>query len=51
MGGLVEKARVDAGRNAKPSYCLVDSQSAKTTLKSEERGIDGGKKRKGARGA
>jgi putative transposase len=50
MGDLVEKARVDAGRNAKPSYCLVDSQSAKTTLKSEERGIDGGKKRRGAKG-
>ena len=43
---LVEKIRLDAGRNANPSYALIDSQSAKTVAGSEERGIDGGKKQK-----
>jgi transposase len=44
---LVEKSRVDSGRSASPSYCLIDSQSVKTTSSSDERGFDGGKKRKG----
>lgn len=43
---LVEKTRLDAGRNATPTLALIDSQSVKTTSASEERGIDGGKKRK-----
>ncbi len=43
---LVKKVRVDNGKNPTPSYGLVDSQSAKTVAASEERGIDGGKKRK-----
>jgi len=43
---LVEKVRVDNGKNPTPSYGLVDSQSAKTVAANEERGIDGGKKRK-----
>jgi putative transposase len=43
---LVEKSRANSGRPASPSYCLIDSQSAKTTSSSDERGIDGGKKRK-----
>lgn len=43
---LVEKIRLNAGRNANPSYALIDSQSAKTVAGSEERGIDGGKKQK-----
>lgn len=47
---LVEKIRLDAGRNAVPSYALIDSQSAKTVAGSEERGIDGGKKQKGENG-
>ena len=47
---LVEKTRVNAGRSPNPTYALIDSQSVKTTSASEERGIDGGKKRKGANG-
>ena len=41
---LVEAERVQSGRSPEPSYALIDSQSAKTTGASEERGIDGGKK-------
>ena len=48
MDMLVQKTRVKAGRNVEPSYSLIDSQSAKTTSASEERGVDGGKKGKGA---
>lgn len=47
LGAIVQKARLAAGRNATPSYGIVDSQSIKTIYASEERGIDGGKKRKG----
>ena len=47
---LVERVRTDAGRNADPSYAIIDSQSVKTTSAAEERGIDGGKKQKGANG-
>ena len=43
---LVEISRISAGKYANPSYALIDSQSVKTTGASEERGIDGGKKRK-----
>jgi putative transposase len=43
---LVKKSRENSGRSASPSYCLIDSQSVKTTSASKERGIDGGKKRK-----
>ena len=43
---LVARTRENAGRSISPSYALVDSQSVKTTGASEERGIDGGKKRK-----
>jgi len=43
---LVEKSRIDAGRNPEPSYSIIDSQSAKTMYAADERGIDGGKKRK-----
>jgi putative transposase len=41
---LAEAERVNSSRSPKPSYALIDSQSAKTTGASEERGIDGGKK-------
>jgi transposase len=44
MKDLVEKSRTKMGRNAEPSYSLIDSQSVKTTDKAVGRGIDGGKK-------
>ena len=44
QAALVTKVRIDAGRNANPSYGLIDSQSTKTVLASEQTGIDGGKK-------
>ena len=44
---LVEFARIQEGRNAEPTYALVDSQSVKTVYASEDRGIDGGKKSRG----
>ena len=47
---LVKRPRTTAGREEKPSYALVDSQSVKTVAASEERGIDGGKKRKAESG-
>jgi putative transposase len=45
---MVRKTREKAGRKATPSYGIIDSQSAKTVAASEDRGIDGGKKGKGA---
>jgi len=47
MDVLVKKVRKDAGRKATPTYGLIDSQSAKTTLASNDRGFDGGKKSQG----
>ena len=47
---LVERVRTQAGQNAGASYAIIDSQSVKTTSAAEERGIDGGKKQKGANG-
>ena len=47
---LVKLVREQDGRSPEPTYALVDSQSAKTVYASEERGIDGGKKRKGENG-
>jgi len=44
MDLLVQKTRKDNGRDESPSYAIIDSQSVKTTLASDERGIDGGKK-------
>ena len=46
MKHLVQITRINAGRNENPSYALIDSQSAKTVYASDERGFDGGKKRK-----
>ena len=43
---LVKITRENAGRNTEPSYAIIDSQSVKTTSASEQRGYDGGKKRK-----
>ena len=40
----------DAGRSPEPTYAIIDSQSVKTVSASEERGIDGGKKRKAESG-
>jgi putative transposase len=36
-----------AGHKPTPNYGIIDSQSAKTTLASDDRGFDGGKKVKG----
>ncbi|MDR0460033.1 MAG: transposase [Nitrososphaerota archaeon] len=45
---LVAMTRVEAKRNAQPSYSLIDSQNTKTTSASDDRGYDGGKKSKAA---
>ena len=47
MDDLVVLARLAVGREPSPTYALVDSQSVKTTGAADEKGIDGGKKRKG----
>ncbi len=44
MDSLVKRSRVAMGKQAKPSYSVIDSQSVKTTYTAKERGIDGGKK-------
>ena len=46
MQFLVKEIRRKAARNENPSYGLIDSQSVKTVYASDERGFDGGKKRK-----
>ena len=46
MQFVVRETRKKAKRNESPSYGLIDSQSVKTLYASEERGFDGGKKRK-----
>ena len=43
---LVERVRTQVGRNAGPSYAIIDSQSVKTTSAAEDRGIDGGKNKR-----
>ena len=48
MQSLVEESRRRSGKDRSPSYSLIDSQSVKTTSRSECRGIDGGKKGKGS---
>ena len=44
LDALNKKSRLKQGRQAFPSYGIIDSQSAKTQYNSDERGIDGGKK-------
>ena len=46
LDSLVEETRKKAGRQASPSYGIIDSQSVKTVAASKDRGIDGGKKLK-----
>jgi hypothetical protein len=48
MDLLVQKTRLNDGREVDPGYGLIDSQSVKTTSGSEDRGFDGGKKSKAA---
>ena len=43
---LVKKTRILSGKNENPTYALIDSQSVKTVSGNENRGYDGGKKRK-----
>ena len=38
---LVDRVRTETGRNASPSYAIIDSQSVKTTSAAEKRGIKG----------
>jgi len=44
MDALVQRTRLDSGRAIMPTYAIIDSQSVKTTLAADEKGIDGGKK-------
>ena len=46
LAALVERVRMEAGRNAGPNYAIIDSQSVKTTSSAEERGINGGKNKR-----
>ena len=50
LQATVEKTRLRAGRSAAPSYGIIGSQSVKTIYASDERGIDGEKKRKAGNG-
>ena len=47
MDTLVMKTRFESGKAFCPTYTIIDSQSVKTTLAADDRGIDGGKKVKG----
>ena len=44
MDALVMKVRQNSSRKPTPTYGIIDSQSAKTTSTSDDRGFDGGKK-------
>lgn len=43
MQFLVKETHMKAGRDAEPSYALIDSQSVKTAYRSDKKGYDGGK--------
>lgn len=43
-----KKAREKQGREAEPTYGIIDSQSVKNLYSSEEQGFDGNKKNKGS---
>ena len=43
---LVKNSRKSSGRNAQPTYALIDSQSVKTTSASENTGYDVGKNKR-----
>ena len=45
LGHMVKWTRKNAGREETPSYAIVDLQSVKTTGASEQRGMDGGKRK------
>lgn len=46
LQALVKK-RLSVGKTATPTYAIIDSQSVKTTSKSDQKGFDGGKNIKG----
>lgn len=46
MRFLVKETRIQAGRNAEPSYALIDSQSVKTAYRSDKKGYDVGKNKR-----
>ena len=50
MKDLVEKSRIKMGRDRDPSYCLIDSQSVKTTDKAAIVALMGKKRSKVERG-
>ena len=43
MRFLVKETRIKAGKDAEPSYALIDSQSVKTAYHSDKKGYDGEK--------
>ena len=47
---MVKITRKNVGHAENPTYSLIDSQSVKTTYASDQRGFDGGKKRKDENG-
>ena len=46
LDAVIEKIRVESGKNPAPSYGLIDSQSVKTIYAGEKQGIDGGKNKR-----